>query len=79
MRYRYEEQQNVNPIELTFVAVRLRTKVTKGRGSRAAGLPMAFKLLEAAPRTAGARSMVRISSRSSVTIPRPEATNHVTG
>ena len=28
--------------------MRLRTKVTKGPGSRAAGLAMAFKLLEAA-------------------------------
>ena len=32
----------------TFATVRLRTKVTKGPGSRAAGLAMAFKLIEAA-------------------------------
>jgi transposase-like protein len=37
-----------NPIESTFSTVRLRTRVTKGPGSRAAGLAMAFKLLEAA-------------------------------
>jgi putative transposase len=37
-----------NPIESTFSMVRLRTRVTKGPGSRAAGLAMAFKLLEAA-------------------------------
>jgi transposase-like protein len=37
-----------NPIESTFATVRLRTKVTKGPGSRAAGLAMAFKLIEAA-------------------------------
>lgn len=37
-----------NPVESTFSTVRLRTKVTKGPGSRAAGLAMAFKLLEAA-------------------------------
>ncbi len=37
-----------NPIESTFATVRLRTKVTKGPGSRAAGLAMAFKLVEAA-------------------------------
>lgn len=37
-----------NPIESTFATVRLRTKVTKGPGSRAAGLAMVFKLLEAA-------------------------------
>lgn len=35
-----------NPIESTFATVRLRTRVTKGPGSRAAGLAMAFKLLE---------------------------------
>jgi transposase-like protein len=37
-----------NPIESTFATVRHRTKVTKGPGSRAAGLAMAFKLIEAA-------------------------------
>ncbi len=37
-----------NPIESTFATVRLRTNVTKGPGSRAAGLAMAFKLIEAA-------------------------------
>jgi hypothetical protein len=36
-----------NPIESTFSTVRLRTKITKGPGSRAAGLAMAFKLIEA--------------------------------
>ena len=36
------------PIESTFATVRLRSKVTKGPGSRAAGLAMAFKLIEAA-------------------------------
>jgi transposase-like protein len=40
--------KTTNPIESTFATVRLRTKVTKGPGSRAAGLAMAFKLLEAA-------------------------------
>jgi hypothetical protein len=37
-----------NPIESTFATVRHRTKVTKGPGSRTAGLAMAFKLIEAA-------------------------------
>jgi putative transposase len=37
-----------NPIESTFSSVRLRTRVTKGPGAKAAGLAMAFKLLEAA-------------------------------
>jgi transposase-like protein len=37
-----------NPIESTFSTVRQRTRVTKGPGSRAAGLAMAFKLIESA-------------------------------
>jgi putative transposase len=37
-----------NPIESTFSTVRLRTKVTKGPGSIAAGLAMAFKVIESA-------------------------------
>ncbi|MET9029352.1 IS256 family transposase [Nocardia sp. NPDC004168] len=37
-----------NPIESSFATVRLRARVTKGPGSRAAGLAMAFKLLESA-------------------------------
>jgi putative transposase len=37
-----------NPIESTFSPVRARTRVTKGPGSKAAGLAMAFKLREAA-------------------------------
>ena len=40
--------KTTNPIESTFATVRLRTKVTKGPGSRAAGLAMVFKLIEAA-------------------------------
>jgi len=40
--------RTTNPIESTFATVRLRTKVTKGPGSRMAGLAMAFKLIEAA-------------------------------
>jgi putative transposase len=40
--------RTTNPIESTFATVRLRTKVTKGPGSRGAGLAMAFKLIEAA-------------------------------
>ena len=41
--------KTTNPIESTFATVRLRTKVTKGPGSRAAGLAMAYKLIEAGP------------------------------
>ena len=40
--------RTTNPIESTFATVRLRTKVTKGPGSRASGLAMAYKLIEAA-------------------------------
>jgi putative transposase len=40
--------QDQEPIESTLASVRLRTRVTKGPGSKAAGLAMAFKLLEAA-------------------------------
>lgn len=35
-------------IESTFATVRSRQRVTKGPGSRAAGIAMAFKLIEAA-------------------------------
>ena len=37
-----------NPIESTFAPVRARTDITKGPGSRQAGLAMIFKLIEAA-------------------------------
>lgn len=40
--------RTTNPIESTFATVRQRTKVTKGPGSRAAGIAMAYKLIEAA-------------------------------
>ena len=40
--------RTTNPIESTFATVRLRHQVTKGPGSRAAGVAMAFKLIEAA-------------------------------
>ncbi|MGO8850889.1 MAG: IS256 family transposase [Mycobacterium sp.] len=39
--------RTTNPI-CTFATVRLRTKVTKGPGSRAAGIAMAYKLIDAA-------------------------------
>jgi transposase-like protein len=40
--------RTTNAIESTFATVRLRTKKTKGAGSRSAGLAMAYKLLDAA-------------------------------
>jgi len=44
----WKHLRTTNPIESTFATVRLRERVTKGAGSRTAGLTMAFKLLEAA-------------------------------
>jgi putative transposase len=51
--YRYPAEhwihlRTTNPIESTFATVRLRTRVTKCPGSRAAGVAMAYKLIEAA-------------------------------
>jgi putative transposase len=40
--------RTTNPIESSFATVKLRTRVTKGAGSRAAALAMAYKLLDAA-------------------------------
>jgi len=40
--------RTTNPIESTFATVRLRQRVTKGPGSRSAGVAMAFKLIESA-------------------------------
>ena len=40
--------RTTNPIESTFATVRLRQRVTKGPGSRAAGIAMAFKLIASA-------------------------------
>jgi putative transposase len=40
--------RTTNPIGSTFATVRLRTRVTKGPGPRAAGVAMAFKLIESA-------------------------------
>ena len=42
--------RTTNPIESTFATVRLRTKRTKGSGSRMACLTMVFKLAQSAER-----------------------------
>jgi transposase-like protein len=47
----WKHLRTTNPIESTFATVRLRTRVTKGPGSRAAGLAMVFKLLLAAEKS----------------------------
>ena len=44
----WKHLRTTNPIESTFATVRLREGVTKGAGSRTAGLVMAFKLLHVA-------------------------------
>jgi transposase-like protein len=44
----WQHLRTSNPIESTFATVRLRTSKTKGAGSRAACLAMAFKLVECA-------------------------------
>ncbi len=51
--YRYPAEhwihlRTTNPIESTFATVLLWTKVPKGFGSRAAGIVMTYKLIEAA-------------------------------
>ncbi|MDP3938253.1 MAG: transposase, partial [Deltaproteobacteria bacterium] len=44
----WKHLRSTNAIESTFATVRLRTKVTKGSGSRRAALAMAYKLCDAA-------------------------------
>jgi transposase-like protein len=44
----WKHLRTTNPIESTFSTVRLRTRVTKGAGSRQAALAMAYKLVDAA-------------------------------
>ena len=44
----WKHLRSTNAIESTFATVRLRTKVTKGSGSRKAALAMAYKLVDAA-------------------------------
>ncbi len=41
----WKHLRRTNPIESTFATVKLRQRVTKGAGSRKAGLAMAFRLL----------------------------------
>ena len=41
--------RTTNPIESSFATVKLRTRVTKGAGSKKAALAMAYKLLDIEP------------------------------
>lgn len=47
----WKHLRTTNPIESSFATTRLRTRVTKGAGSRIAGLTMTFKLLMVAQET----------------------------
>lgn len=47
----WKHLRTTNPIESAFSTVKLRTRVTRGAGSRAAGLTMTYKLLRAAEAT----------------------------
>jgi len=47
----WKHLRTTNPIESTFATVKLRQRVTKGAGSRNAGLAMAFKLIQVAEKT----------------------------
>ena len=53
--------RTTNPIEASFATVKLRTKVTKGAGSKKAALAMAYKLWTP-PRSAGGGSTATSSS-----------------
>ena len=46
--WHWRHLRTTNPIESSFATVKLRTKVTKGAGSKKAALAMAYKLLDAA-------------------------------
>jgi transposase-like protein len=48
---RWVHLRTTNPIESVFSTVKARTKVTRGAGSKAAAVGMAFKLMESASRT----------------------------
>ncbi len=79
--------RTTNPIESTFATVRLRQRVTKGPGSRAAGVAMAFKLIESAQarwRAVNAPHLVALVRAGAVfekgiLVERPDDTNHESG
>lgn len=79
--------RTTNPIESTFATVRLRQRVTKGPGSRAAGVAMAFKLIEAAQnrwRAVNAPHLVALvragaEFKNGVLVERPDELDHESG
>ena len=70
--------RTTNPIESTFATVLLRTRVTKGAGFRAAGLAMAFKLVDAA-QARWRRTNAPSSSPSSGPVPGPSTVSYRNG
>ncbi len=78
----WQHLRTTNPIESSFATVKLRQRVTKGAGSRAAGLAMAFKLMLTAERSwrrlNGAELLplvrARVKFRDGVRVEREEAT-----
>ena len=79
--------RTTNPIESTFATVRLRQRVTKGPGSRAAGVAMAFKLIESAQsrwRAVNAPHLVALvragaEFKKGILVERPDETTHESG
>ena len=79
--------RTTNPIESTFATVRLRQRVTKGPGSRAAGVAMAFKLIESAQtrwRAVNAPHLVALvragaTFKRGVLVERPDEKSHDSG
>ncbi len=79
--------RTTNPIESTFATVRLRQRVTKGPGSRAAGVAMAFKLIESAQarwRAVNAPHLVALvragaTFKKGALVERPDDTSHQSG
>jgi putative transposase len=62
----YEQVHTTNPIGSTFATVRLRQRVTRGTGSLAAGIAMAFKLIDSAQhhwRAANSAHRVALASK----------------
>jgi hypothetical protein len=62
--------ENYQSVESTFATVRNRSKITKGPGSRAAGIAMAYKLIEAAQ---SRRRAVNAPTRPPSSAPEPDS------
>jgi hypothetical protein len=72
--------RTTNPIESTFATARNHSKITKGPGSKAAGIAMAFKLIEAAQtrwRAVNAPHLVALVRRRDVQAWQARRTHHI--